>query len=77
MPIRDDTPSSFPEARSLPPLSGDQAVAPWAGRRMYASAAPGAKGSPVDETETGVEFKVAENAMWSAFLNRIIKTPMV
>lgn len=44
---------------------------------MYASAAPGAKGSPVDETETGVEFKVAESAMWSAFLNRIIKTPMV
>ncbi len=62
------------QAEFLPPHSRDLALAPWAGRRMYASGHPGAKvrGSS-DESEDGHNLGVAETAMWGSFLSRIIK----
>ena len=68
-----DSTHETPQAEFLPPHSGDLALAPWAGRRMYASGHPGAKGSAADETELGRDIGISETTMWGSFLTRIIK----
>ncbi len=72
--MSDDT--STPHAESHPPLSGDSAVAPWTGRRMYASGHVGPKGGSAHETEASPSLGVAESAMWGSFLKRMIKSPV-
>ncbi len=71
--MANDSANTSPTAEFLSPQSGDSALAPWAGRRMYASGHPGAKGSPADETELGRDLGVAETTMWGSFMTRIIK----
>lgn len=75
--MANDNANETPQAEFLPPHSGDLALAPWAGRRMYASGHPGAKvrGKSMnsDETESGHNLGVAETTMWGSFLTRIIK----
>ena len=74
MPMTNEHTHSFPDAGFQAHTPENRTEAPWAGRRMYASDTPGAKGESADESERGHRLGIAETAVWSSFMNRIIKS---